>query len=179
MSVSDGVVCRPVLYYYFGSFSRTWYVHSHCHKFHSIPILFPGVGFDNTRLECGVALQGEHATSRQTTGRAGKRKGPGVSHYHDVLFPFERERPRLDRFACMICIVLWRLFLSLSLSLGFLVQVGLGGPFQQLELACKSFAEMKNSLFGYGIGLQLSASKKGALFRNTSSSILQHPNYIW
>lgn len=49
------------------------------------PILFPGVGFDNSWAEHAVALHGEHATSRQTSG-AGKRK---ASDYHDARLPFE------------------------------------------------------------------------------------------
>jgi len=44
-------------------------------------------------------------------------------------------------------------------SLAFISR--LGGPFQQL--ACKSFADMKNRLFGC-IGMQLSAFRKKGTF---------------
>jgi len=63
----------------------------------------------------------------------------------------KKKRPRLDRLRRT----------ALHHSLGFISW--LRGPFQQL--ACKSFADMKNRLFGC-IGMQLSAFRKKALFQN-------------
>ena len=122
-----------------------------------------------------TVFQGEHATSRQTR-RAGKRKGRvALSWCALAPLPFdEKASPRLDQLHA------WPWYASFFgvAALRFLVQVG--WPFSAAGLQIICWNEMKNSLFGYGIGLQLSASKKGALFRNTSrSSILQHPNYRW
>jgi len=85
--------------------------------------------------------------------QAGQENERGASDYHDAppSLPFEEEkkRPRLDRLRRT----------ALHHSLGFISW--LRGPFQQL--ACKSFADMKNRLFGC-IGMQLSAFRKKGTF---------------